>query len=253
MIGNSHGSDESRRKRGLTWFRERLFNVLVRAWNRLVPVGFHQPETDCPSFAKIQDRARRHTDIADHLPTIFIEARIAEPSLIVELGVRGGESTFALEQVARLHDAKLVGVDLDPCGNASAFEQWHFVQDDDVRFGRRFPKWCQNHGLPSTIDVLFVDTSHHYDHTVREIDVWFPHLSESAVALFHDTNLTPWYRRRDGSIGRAWDNDRGVIGALEHHLDISLDESRRFSTIAGKFTVIHYPTCNGLTVLRRGS
>ena len=36
------------------------------------------------------------------------------PRLIVELGVRSGESTFALERVARLCGSTMVSVDVEP-------------------------------------------------------------------------------------------------------------------------------------------
>lgn len=229
----------------------RLYRIAVRLWNGVVPSAPPSPESDCPAFREVQRRARLRTDIADHLPTMFLEAYACRPSLIVELGVRDGESTFVFERVARLHDAALVSVDVEPCRRVSDYERWHFVQQDDLQFGRGFPDWCEARGVPTPIDVLFIDTSHRFAHTVEEIDVWFPLLGESSVVLLHDTNLTKWYRRRDGSIGRAWDNDRGVVRALEARLGISIDETRPFRTVASGFAVDHYPTCNGLTVLRR--
>ena len=54
----------------------------------------------------------RRSDISDHLATIFSEAVAAKPRLIVELGVRGGESRYALERAARVtrsYTGSLVG------------------------------------------------------------------------------------------------------------------------------------------------
>lgn len=233
----------------LSRLKRRLTDLLTRIWNPLVPTH-PKPETDNSAFREVLSRARRRTDISDHLATMFVEAYASRPSLIVELGVRDGESTFVFERVARAYECDLISVDIEPCEDASDYERWHFVQQDDVEFGRRFPDWCENRDVPCEIDVLFVDTSHLFEHTLEEISTWFPHLSNSAVVLFHDTNLTTLYRRRDGSLGRGWDNDRGVIRALEEYLGVNLDESRYFRTLAGGFAIEHNPECNGLTVLR---
>src|SRR5258708_24796497 len=64
---------------------------------------------------EIFQRAQARTDIRDHLVPMFVETMEMEPQLIVELGVRTGESTFVFERVARLCGARLVSVDIDDC------------------------------------------------------------------------------------------------------------------------------------------
>jgi cephalosporin hydroxylase len=171
--------------------------------------------------------------------------------MIVELGVRGGESTFVFERLARRCGADLVSVDVVDCSTLSDYARWHFVQEDDVAFAGRFRGWCHERGLEPRIDVLFVDTSHEYDHTLAEIDGWFPHLSPRAVVMFHDTNMGTVFRRRDWTLGHGWDNERGVARALEAHLGIPIAEGRPFEGDVGAWHVTHNPVCNGLTVLRR--
>ncbi len=56
----------------------------------------------------IQRASSRYTDISDHLLTLFAEAISVHPRLIVELGVRGGESTFAFERAAGLSGAHVL-------------------------------------------------------------------------------------------------------------------------------------------------
>jgi hypothetical protein len=167
------------------------------------------------------------------------------------LGVRGGESTFVFQRVARRCGAALVSVDIASCSGLPEYDNWFFVQADDVVFGNRFGSWCREVGLPDAIDVLFVDTSHLYDHTVAEIRTWVPHLASLGAMIFHDTNLKGIYRRRDWSLGQAWDNGRGVIRALEAFLGVPLNEHDRFESDIGQWHVTHDPICNGLTVLRR--
>jgi hypothetical protein len=233
------------------FLRYQAETLLLRAYNRVRTGSAYYPPTDLRAFGDVLARAQAPTDISDHLDRLFVESLPVDPDTVVELGVRGGESTFVFERIARLTDSDLVSVDVEDCSGATDYDRWHFVQSDDVEFATRFDGWCADHDVDPAIDVLFVDTSHLYDHTVGEIDEWFPHLSDRAVVFFHDTNLTRYYRREDGTLGRGWDNERGVIRALEDHFDCSFDESTPFVTVQSPFVVKHYPHCNGLTVLQK--
>jgi|SRR5581483_2450831 len=193
----------------------------------------------------------KKTDINDHLLTLFIESLSLQPSLIVELGVRGGESTSALERAARLCNSVLLSVDLDDCEHVSGYEKRYFIKSDDVALAERFPQWCKEHELRTAVDVLFIDTSHEFEHTTQEIQSWFPLLADHCKVFFHDTNMSRVFRRRDGSIGVGWNNQRGVIAAVENYLNCHLDEHHDFTTIVGDWLVRHSASCNGMTVLER--
>lgn len=79
----------------------------------------------------------------------------------------------------------------------------------------------------------------------------WPHLAPKATVIFHDTNLIEFYRRADGTIGRGWNNDRGVIRTIEEHLHTSRDETRPFRRRPGGWLIDHDPLGNGGTVLKR--
>ncbi len=213
--------------------------------NRILPRG-------TPDFEEILHYAEKPSDISDHLPTLFIEAFRYSPRLIVELGVRNGSSTFALERVAKLCGSTLVSVDIEDCKIESTYERRYFVQEDDISFGSRFPAWCRENRIDSKVHVLFVDTSHEYEHTVQEIDTWFKHLDDSAIVIFHDTNMQEIFRHNDGRLAQGWDNDRGVIRAIEEYLDCSIDEKIFHNLIVGDWILRHYPFCSGLTILEKG-
>lgn len=243
---NEHGVPGTLRRA-----RPYLLHQAVDEFNRWWPSGTDTPPTDVDAYREIQRRARTPTDISDHLPRLFVEAVQTNPDTIVELGVRGGESTFAFERAAKLTDAAVVSVDVDDTTYKTDYEGWQFVQADDIEFAERFDGWCDDNGVDPAIDVLFIDTSHHYKHTVAEIDTWFPYLADGAVVLLHDTNMGDFYRRKDGTIGQGWDNDRGVIRALEDFFDCTFDETEPFVTLSRGFAIRHYPLCSGLTVLRK--
>jgi predicted O-methyltransferase YrrM len=195
------------------------------------------------------------SDISDHLGAIFFHAIQCRPRLMVELGTRGGASTRALLAAAAVSDATLLSVDIDDCRDISCphRELWQFVQDDDVNFAlESFEDWCHGRGLAPAIDVLFIDTSHEYAHTCRELAAWIPFVSDGGGIMLHDTNMgAGLYGRTDGSIGFGWDNARGVIRAVEEFLGRRYDETSYFSDYTKGFAVLHVPNCNGFTMLRR--
>jgi cephalosporin hydroxylase len=214
------------------------------------------PRKPAPASLELKEIACRAehfpSDIADHLSTIFSESLSVHPRLIVELGVRSGESRFALERVARASQACLVSVDIEDCSTVCGESpKWFFLRDDDVDFGRKFSNWCHERAIEPKIDVLFIDTSHIYDHTVEEIREWFPHLNTRCKVIFHDTNLRNFTRRSDGTILRSWNNHRGVIRAIEEYLGAKVNERRNFVTTVNDWMVRHWAHCNGLTILER--
>ena len=199
---------------------------------------------------EIRELASVPSDIDEHLEWIFTETLLLQPKLIVELGVRGGTSTFVFERAANLCGASIVSVDIDDCSSISSHPRWYFFQGDDVQFAAIFPEFCQQRNLPPSVDLLFIDTSHYYDHTVQEVSAWFPHLSSRAKVLLHDTNMRLTGPRRDGCFQSSWDNHRGVIRAVEEYLGImKIDESKDSVECAGEWILRHKANCNGLTIL----
>jgi cephalosporin hydroxylase len=198
------------------------------------------------------------SDISEHLNTLFFFAMEIKPRLIVELGTRGGESTRAFLAAAPLTGAKVLSVDVDDCSGLGLphRERWSFVKSDDIEFGLNgFANWCAAANLKPEIDLLFIDTSHLYDHTKQEIQTWSPHLSKAGAMIFHDTNMgLGVYGRLDRSVAiDGWNNHRGVIRAVEEFLGTNYDERCFFTDVAKGFLVAHYPHSSGLTVLKKMS
>ena len=232
-----------------TWIAQKVLRPYNRGLHQLLTIRSH------PAFFKefdeVRERSRTLTDIDEHLETMFIEGLVARPKVIVELGVRGGASTFVFERVAELCHATLISADIEDCSSVSSSSRWHFFRGDDVRFAELFPEFCRQRGVMPIVDLLFIDTSHYYDHTVQEIASWFPLLSSRAKVMFHDTNCKNIGPRKDGLFSLGWDNQRGVIRAIEEYLDLHIDEERPCTAIAGKWLLRHWPHCNGFTILDR--
>jgi cephalosporin hydroxylase len=227
-------------------YRIRMHNAFIGLKKQPQPVSTGLAELD-----RVLERAHNWTDVNDHLVTLFVEAMIVEPRLIVELGVRGGETAFVLEQIAGLYDSRVLLVDIADCSPVPTAANIEFVRSDDVAFAERFPAWCAERRMAPAIDILHIDTSHLYDHTVQEIEKWFPYLSDRAKVFFHDTHLKHIFKRRDGSLGSGWDNDRGVIRAIEGYFNKPFNETRDFVDHVDGWLIKHSSTCNGFTILQR--
>jgi cephalosporin hydroxylase len=198
----------------------------------------------------IRDLAANPSDINEHLELMFVDAILSRPALIVELGVRAGTSTFVFERVAAMCGSDVVSVDLDDCSRPTNI-RCHFHKGDDVQFADQFQDFCARRNIVPAIDLLFIDTSHYYDHTVQEIKAWFPLLSSRAKVMFHDTNSRVVGHRADGCFELAWDNQRGVIRAIEEFLGVAIEESRESIQYSKGWMVRHWPNCNGFTILDR--
>lgn len=137
--------------------------------------------------------------------------------VIVELGVRSGNSTLSLlNAIEMIGRGKLYSVDIDPCEEAHSavqeaglYHHWYFHLGDSVEFYREI----------GSCDFIFIDTSHEYEQTMREIEVWGPMVRLGGVMVFHDTLSTDGVRRAideflniDGFQFRLWRRDDIDVG-----------------------------------------
>jgi cephalosporin hydroxylase len=231
---------------GIASIAPRLYNTLHRSVFSKRALSSRSKE-----LAEIRRFAEQPSDIDEHLEMMFTETLLCGPNVIVELGVRGGASTFVFERAAALCSAALVSVDIDDCSFVSHYPQWHFVKGDDVEFASHFPEFCRMKNIVPSVDVLFIDTSHYYDHTFQEMQAWMPLMSARAKIMFHDTNMRLVGPRKDGCFQIAWDNQRGVIRSIEEYLSTEIDESKPYTECVNGWLVRHSPYCNGFTIMDR--
>ncbi len=193
------------------------------------------------------------SDISSHLPTILYEVILQNPKLIVELGVRNGESTQAFLAASKLTGSKLLSIDIDDCSKVVSDPDWLFYKGDDISFAKKFISYAKNNNLPHEIDVLFIDTSHTYDHTLEEMKYWFPFLGKKAKVIFHDTHSPKIVKIKDGSLYPKINqhSQREVISAIEAFFNIKIDERMPFIYSNNKWLFKHDPFSFGLTILKR--
>jgi len=125
-----------------------------------------------------------NSDIGLHLPYIHQRAKVAKVAL--ELGVRNGCSTAALLCGVEEADGLLWSVDVvqphAPAYDWLGHPRWTFHQGDDLIL-------ADTDLLPPELDLLFIDTSHRYQHTFDELAIYGPRVKTGGVILLHDTEL----------------------------------------------------------------
>ena len=128
-------------------------------------------------------RCGHGSDISDHLPRLFAEVDRWEDPVVLELGVRSGNSTAAFLAAVEKNGGHVWSVDVSrPRVPMEWFESdiWTFIEGDDLGVADL---------LPQTVDVLFIDTSHAYRQTLLELELYAPRVRPGGVILLHDTEL----------------------------------------------------------------
>ena len=156
------------------------------------------------------------SDIHEHLPTLFqavLDCPSREP-YIVECGVRSGNSTAALLYGLMVRQAGSL-LSIDPAvpdvpdfwfGNP----HWTYLRGDDTD-----PAVTAD--IDHGIDIAFIDTSHTYEHTMRELRVYWHRMRKGGVMFFHDTEtegcgVKAALREFLGQEGNRWTNQTNCYG-----------------------------------------
>lgn len=136
------------------------------------------------------------SDIFEHLPTFVKAVKDLKAERVIELGVRYGVSTiawlYALENQGHLWSVDCsfpveppnsnIGL-LDPQGPLGVVEYWTFILGYDV--------WKPVlDALPTTADIIFIDTNHVYSETLVELELYLPRVRPGGRIYLHDTALS---------------------------------------------------------------
>jgi predicted O-methyltransferase YrrM len=68
--------------------------------------------------------------------------------------------------------------------------------------------------------LVFIDSSHQYAHTVRELDLWYEHLAPAGIIALHDTSeyAASFDSTNEGGVRRALNEWRARTGAVAFSL-----------------------------------
>lgn len=131
---------------------------------------------------------------------LFRLAEWKKPKLSVVLGVCGGGCALHL---SKANEGKVIGVDYQYDHPEhikhieTNFQNFEFMLEDSVKSAEKIYK---KHGL---IDILFIDTDHRYDRTLKEFNAYKPYMAPGGLMLFDD--LFRHHPHDEKGVGDAWD------------------------------------------------
>jgi cephalosporin hydroxylase len=121
------------------------------------------------------------SDIYEHLGYFVDTCKELDAARVIELGVRDGVSTTAWLYGLLRTDGRLWSVDIQPAPPIES-DWWTFIQGSDTD-----PAVFRQ--LPDSVDVVFIDTSHTYEHTLAELAMYAPLVRTGGRILLHDTEV----------------------------------------------------------------
>lgn len=121
------------------------------------------------------------SDIYLHLPRFVQMVTDLNAQHVLELGTRTGVSTVAWLHALNGTGGRLTSVDLDGKPLIGEHDHWTFIQGDDM-----------DPTISASLDpadIVFLDTSHHYTHTLRELHTYRWLVKPGGYIVCHDTEL----------------------------------------------------------------
>jgi predicted O-methyltransferase YrrM len=146
--------------------------------------------------ADYEQRMSVWSDIQEQVPILRDTVRRYWRPVVAELGTRTGESTSALLAGASASGGHVYSVDIGPVAPSEWWGKtglWQFLSADDM--GAKAAEF-----IPAKLDVLFIDTSHTYEHTLGELRRYVPRVKPGGTVLMHDPEL----RGDDPIMGWEW-------------------------------------------------
>ena len=170
---------------------------------------------------RIDDRRKECEPCPDIIDILYWLCRKSKARNVVEIGT--GHSIMPLLLACRRNGGKLFSTDISSTIDANGVINWlkldgyldiwtHRYGIDSIEMGRQWNgrQWDGNDRGP--IDFIYLDTSHLYEQTSKEIQVWLPHLRVGGFFVFHDTSSSP-----DGVLPAILELLRKFSQELEFH------------------------------------
>ncbi len=171
--------------------------------NRITPEVLRQAHAQCRGMPVYPD-----PNFPPSLYYRFFEgvARLAQPDFSVELGTCGGGASLHLAKGCPSSRVTSFDLTREPTVQIveRTFDNFRFIQMDVVEGAILFDN--------GSVGVLFVDTTHTYEQTIKEHAAWHPKMVSGGVIFFDDLG-------REG----MWPALRKIGGEQIHFSDLGGD------------------------------
>ncbi len=134
----------------------------------------------------VEEKMISYTDTWQHIPTLYLLCFLTKPKIMVELGCRTGNTAIPLLYAAEQFGGHVYSIDIEKWPELEIFSKdyqqlvtnWTFIESDDLKL-----EWSKS------IDFLYIDTTHTYDHTLKELQKYEPLVALGGVIVFHDISM----------------------------------------------------------------
>ena len=147
---------------------------------RVATLWYHQVPAS-PLEGRYRRLCATPSDIWEHLPTFVEMVTSRESQHVIELGTRTGVSTIAWLHGLAQTGGRLTSVDIDARPDIGDYPHWWFVQGSDL-----------DPAVFSQLDeadIVFIDTSHAWLATLRELNLYRHLVKPGGLIVCHDTEL----------------------------------------------------------------
>lgn len=191
------------------------------------------------SYDDIVLRSHHISGMQHHMIRLYnLTKDLPPPRIVVELGTRFGESTMAFVAATSDVGGHVYSIDRYDQRDHKTFnaallnhegDNWTFIRADSLTA-------VQLWSVP--IDHLFIDTSHKYAQSIKELNQWGRHVRPGGIISLHDTAVG---NPPEGITGPyQLDGFPGLRQAIKEYMKAHLD-----------YTITEHPECFGLSVIRK--
>lgn len=198
---------------------------------------------------KYEQLCSTHSDINEHLPTLFRYANECES--IIEMGVRSCVSSWAFAWGLLNNNKSRRNLLLNDIVECEIKDLLYYGSGYDLNLNIKY-KWINNLSLDvaEDVDMVFIDTWHIYGQLKRELDK-FSKITKKYI-IMHDTTIDEIYGE---TIRSGWNADiqSESSGFPVSEINCGLGKAINEFLSTNKDWKLHekYTNNNGLTVLKR--
>jgi hypothetical protein len=115
---------------------------------------------------------------------------VKEP-VILEFGVRYGQSTKLFLEVCEKNNGFLYSVDIDDTSKKFNSKKWKFIHSRDDNF-----KLVESY-IPKKIDLIYIDSFHDAEHVAKIFFHYYPFLKDNGYLIIDDISWVPYSKKNE--------------------------------------------------------
>ena len=115
---------------------------------------------------------------------------LTEP-VILEFGVRYGQSTEFFLNICEKNNGFLYSVDIDDTSKKFNSEKWKFIHGRDDNF--KLVESC----IPKKIDLIYIDSFHDAEHVAKIFFHYYPFLKDNGCLIIDDISWLPYSKKNE--------------------------------------------------------